>query len=260
MTGDVEREPSRGHTVVNSEQERPDPVALRDYTQEKLSRRMGALVEGMVAGVQTRTGLVEPYFSRARAQLEKDLSSGNVPLPKGAAVQQILKGVGQLQEQFGKTGSPFGSGQEPNTSNLAIARSETNGMALQLHDAESGASTRQLGQSMISNAASASVLDHAWVEAIIELVQEAGGGIADAHVVKSSGSKDFDEYVLHRARKVFLRLEEPPISGQGISADGWRTFWKFSYFPLSIVEQRGQRVRVELLRIEKGPGSGIPLE
>src|SRR5438046_633478 len=113
---------------------------------------------------------------------------------------------------------------------------------------------------MAAGEATKRIMDHAFLVAILELVQEPGGGVSDAHIVHSSGYKDFDEYVLHRARKVFLKLDDPPESGHGLSQAGWRSLWKFSYFPLSISDMRGQRVRVELLRVETGAGSGNPLE
>lgn len=257
----LEVEGPRGHTVVNSPEEQPDPVAMQEYTQEKLGRRTGAMVEGMVADAKSRNGLVDPYFMGARSAMEAEMSSGAVPLPKEKdALREGVKGFIQNQERFGKTGSPFAAGDEPKWKDYSVARSENQGMAMQLRDPEWGAVMRQAEQSMAAGDATSRVMDHAWVEAILELTQEPGGGVADAHIVKSSGSRDFDEYVLHRARKVFLRLDDPPQEGHGISSAGWRTLWKFSYWPMSIADKRGQRVRVELLRVEKGQGSGNPLE
>ena len=251
----------RGHTIVNSPEEQPDAVAMQEYTQEKLGRRTGAMVEGMVADAKSRNGLVDPYFMGARSAMEAEMSAGAVPLPKDKnALREGVKGFMQNQERFGKTGSPFAAGDEPKWKDYSIARNENQGMAMQLRDPEWGAVMRQAEQSMAAGEATSRVMDHAWVEAILELVQEPGGGVADAHIVKSSGSREFDEYVLHRARKVFLKLEDPPQEGHGISSAGWRTLWKFSYWPMSIADKRGQRVRVELLRVEKGQGSGNPLE
>ena len=257
----IEPEGPRGHTITNSPQEQPDPVAMREYTQEKLGRRTGRMVEGMVADTQARNGLVHPYFMGARAALEGDLSAGDVPLPKDKnAAREGFKGLLQNQERFGKTGSPFATGDEPKWNDYSLARNQNNGMAMQARDPEWAGIMRQAEQSMASAEAMKRVADHAFVEAILELVQEPGGGISDAHIVKSSGYRNFDEYVLHRARKVFLKLEDPPQTGHGISSAGWRTLWRFSYWPMSIAERRGQRVRVELLRVEKGQGSGNPLE
>ncbi len=259
--GGLEPEGPRGHTIVNSPEEQPDPVAMREYTQEKLGRRTGAMVNGMVADTQARNGLVDPYFMGARSALESALSAGNVPLPKDKNIaREGIKGFLQNQERFGKTGNPFAQGEEPKWKDYSLARNETQGMAMQGRDPAWAGMMRQAEQSMAAQEATMRATDHAIVEAILELVQEPGGGIADAHIVKSSGYRNFDEYVLHRARKVFLALEDPPETGHGISSAGWRSLWRFSYWPLSISEQRGQRVRVELLRVEKGPGSGNPLE
>jgi hypothetical protein len=260
-TNGIEPEGPRGHTVVNSPEEQPDPIAMREYTSEKLGRRTGAMVSGMVADTQARTGLVDPYFMGARAALEGELSNGDVPLPKEHSLpREALKGFLQNQENFGRTGNPFAAGAEPKWNDFSMARNETAGMAMQARDPNWAGVNRQAEQSMAAQQATNQMLDHAFVEAIIELVQEPGGGIADAHVVKSSGYRAFDEYVLHRARKVFLTLDDPPEQGHGISSQGWRTLWKFSYFPMSISEMRGQRVRVQLLRVEKGQGSGNPLD
>ncbi|MBL8955946.1 MAG: energy transducer TonB [Myxococcaceae bacterium] len=259
--GGLEPEAPRGHTVVNSPQERPDPVAMREYTEEKLGRRTGAMVGSMVADVQAKNGLVDPYFTGARRALEGDLSAGNVPLPKDKNLaREGVKGYLKSQENFGKTGNPFAPGTEPKWDDHSLARNQTQGMAMQNRDAEWGAMMRQTEQSMAASEATMRATDHAILEAVLELVQEPGGGIADAHIVKSSGYPGFDEYVLHRARKVFLTLDDPPETGHGITSAGWRTLWKFSYWPVSISERRGQRVRVELLRVEKGQGSGNPLE
>jgi hypothetical protein len=259
--GGLEPEGPRGHTIANSDQERPDPIAMREYTQEKLGRRTGAMVEGMIADTQAKNGLVDPYFSGARSALEGDLSQGNVPLPRDKNVaRESMKGYLENQERFGKTGSPFAAGQEPKWNDFSLARNENQGMAMQARDPEWAGLMRQAQQSMAAGDATMRVADHAILEAVLELVQEPGGGISDAHIVKSSGYKNFDEYVLHRARKVFLALDDPPQTGHGISSAGWRTLWRFSYWPMSIAEQRGQRVRVELLRVQKGQGSGNPLE
>ena len=77
-------------------------------------------------------------------------------------------------------------------------------MALQAKDPNWAAINRQAEQSMASQVATVQAVDHAIISAVVELVQEPGGGISDAHVVKGSGYRAFDEYVLHRARKVFL--------------------------------------------------------
>lgn len=256
----IDPELPRGRTIRNSPDEQPDPAAMAEYTGEKLGRRSNSMVSGMVADAQAKSGLVDPYFTGARKALEADLSAGDVPLPKNKAAQEGFKGLLKSQENFGKTGNPFAPGDEPKWDQYSIARNENQGMAMQLRDPQWGAVMRQAEQSMAAGEATMRAMDHAWVEAILELVQEPGGGIADAHIVKSSGHKDFDEYVLHRARKVFLKLDDPPDVGHGISSAGWRTLWRFSYWPLSIAEKRGQRVRVELLRVEKGQGSGNPLE
>lgn len=259
--GGIEPEGPRGHTIVNSPEEQPDPVAMREYTQEKLGRRTGAMVSGMVADVHAKNGLVDPYFMGARSALEGDLSDGDVPLPKGKNVAvEGVKGYLKSQERFGKTGSPFAQGDEPKWKDYSMARNETQGMAMQARDPTWAAVNRQAEQSMAAQEATLRSNDHAFIEAILELVQEPGGGIADAHIVRSSGYAAFDEYVLHRARKVFTKLDDPPETGHGISSAGWRTLWRFSYWPISISERRGQRVRVELLRVEKGQGSGNPLE
>lgn len=257
----VEPEAARGHTVVNSPEERPDPVAMREYTEEKLGRRTGAMVGSLVADAQAKNGLVHPYFMGARAAMEGSMSDGDVPLPKEKSVaRESLKGFLKNQENYGRTGNPFAPGAEPKWDDFSLARNENSSMAMQARDPEWAGIMRQAEQSMAAQDATSRIADHAFVEAILELVQEPGGGIADAQIVKSSGSKDFDEYVLHRARKVFLTLEDPPDEGHGISSAGWRSLWKFSYFPMSIAERRRQRVRVELLRVEKGHGSGNPLE
>ncbi|MBK7860927.1 MAG: hypothetical protein IPJ65_20445 [Archangiaceae bacterium] len=257
----VEAEAPRGHTVVNSPEEQPDPVAMREYNQEKLGRRTGSMVEGMVADARARRGVVDPYFNGARRAMESDLSSGDVPLPKEHSVpREMLKGLLQNQANYGRTGNPFSPGTEPKWDDLSLARGESQGMAMQGRDSNWGGSMRQAEQSMAAQQATMQMADHALVDAIIELVQEPGGGISDAHIVKSSGYAKFDEYVLHRVRKVFLGLEDPPETGLGISSAGWRSLWRFSYYPVSIAEMRGQRVRVELLRVEKGQGSGNPLE
>jgi outer membrane biosynthesis protein TonB len=251
----------KGHTVVNGPGEAPDAVAMNEYTGEKLTRRMNSMTEGIAGRARAGAGVVDPYFMHARSALEGDMSDGDVPKPKDKSLaREAFKGYLGTLERYGKTGNPLGEGELKDWDNYSLGRGETQGMAMQGRDSEWGGIMRQAEQSMAAQAATQRALDHAVLSAELELVQEPGGGIADSHIVKSSGYRDFDEYVLHHARKVFLKLEDPPEKGHGISPKGWRSFWRFSYFPPSVAERRGQRVRVELLRVETGSGSGNPLE
>jgi hypothetical protein len=256
-----EPEGPRGHTVVNGPGEQPDAVAMNEYTGEKLTRRMNSMTEGMAGRARAGAGIVDPYFMHARSALEGDMSDGDVPRPKDKSLaREAFKGYLGTVERYGKTGNPLGEGELKDWDSYSLARGESQGMSMQGRNPEWGGMMRQAEQSMAAQAATQKALDHAVLSAELELVQEPGGGIADSHIVKSSGYHDFDEYVLHHARKVFLKLEDPPEKGHGISEKGWRSFWRFSYFPPSIAERRGQRVRVELLRVETGTGSGNPLE
>jgi hypothetical protein len=255
-----EPEGPHGHTVVNGPGEEPDAVAMNEYTSEKLSRRVGAMTQGMASRARIGAGVVDPYFMHARSSLEGDMSSGDVPLPSGSVGREAVKGYLGTMEKFGKTGNPLGAGELKEWDNYSLGRGDTQGMALQGKDPAWAGSMHQAEQSMAAQVATQKVLDHAILSAELELVQEPGGGIADSHIVKSSGYKSFDEYILHHARKVFLKLDDPPDKGHGLSAAGWRSVWRFSYFPPSFAERRGQRVRVELLSVEPGQGSGNPLE
>jgi hypothetical protein len=251
----------RGHTVVNGPGEEPDAIAMNEYVGEKLTRRTTGMVEGMAARARVGAGVVDPYFMQARSALEGDMSDGDVPRPKDKSLaREAVKGYLNTVERYGKTGNPLGDGELKDWDNYSLGRGETQGMAMAGRDPEWAGMMRQAEQSMAAAEATKRSLDHAVLSADLELVQEPGGGIADSHIVKSSGYRDFDEFILHHARKVFLKLDDPPDKGHGISSAGWRTVWRFSYFPPSISERRGQRVRVELLRVEKGQGSGNPLE
>lgn len=256
-----EPEGPRGHTIVNSPDERPDPVAMKEYTSEKLGRRTNAMVEGMVASAKAKTGLVHPYFMGARSAMETDLSNSRVPGDK-KLLEAGVKGYLDAQERFGKTGNPLGANDRfaEDTQNQALNRMQNSGAALAASDSNAAGAMRQAEQQMASTHAALAAMDNALLVAVLEIYQEPGGGVGETHIVKSSGSKAFDEHVLHRARKVFLKLDDPPEAGQGISSAGWRTLWRFSYFGASAAEMRGQRVRVELIKVVPGGGSGNPLE
>jgi hypothetical protein len=255
-----EPEGPRGHTVVNGPGEEPDAVAMNEYTGEKLTRKTKNMLEGMAGRARAGAGVVDPYFMGARKAMEGDMSNSEVPKPSGTIAHEAVKGYISTMQQYGRSGNPLGDGELSDWGNYSLGRGATQGMAMAGRDSSWAGSMAQAEQSMAASQATQRSLDHAALTAELELVQEANGGIADSHIVKSSGFKDFDEFVLHHARKVFLKLEDPPEKGHGISAAGWRSYWRFSYFPPSIAEKRGQRVRVELIRVEQGQGGGNPFE
>jgi hypothetical protein len=255
-----EPEGPRGHTVTNGPGEEPDSVAMNEYTSEKLTRRTKNMLEGMAGRARAGAGVVDPYFMGARKAMEGDMSSSDVPKPNGTIAHEAVKGYLNTVQQYGRTGNPLGGEQLSSWGQYSLERGTTQGMAMAGKDATWAGLMGQAEQSMAAAEATKRSLDHAALTAELELVQEPNGGIADSHIVKSSGYKDFDEFILHHARKVFLKLEDPPEKGHGISAAGWRSYWRFSYYPPSIAEKRGQRVRVELLRVEAGQGGGNPFE
>jgi hypothetical protein len=78
-------EEPHGHTVHNSPDEQPDPVAMNEYVGEKLSRSINGQVVGMLAQAAASSGLVDPYFMGARKAMEGDMSAGEVPRRKTRA-------------------------------------------------------------------------------------------------------------------------------------------------------------------------------
>lgn len=239
----------KGHTISNRPDERPDPLAMAEYEAEKLQRQTQEMAEEMVGNAQSGPFL-HPYFTKALAAMRKDVAKADVPTPKKSVGERVGQGIGAWQasaQQFGKSGSPFGDGRKSEgasgTEMGRAAMGSGNGLS-GVTDVDL-ARRLQAGQQMM--AAQSLAVDELLKAALVtevELWQLPDGALADATVLKSSGFRDFDEFALHRARKVCAALDEPPEEGFNMPVDGWRSVWRFSWAPPS--------VKVELLRVLKG--------
>ena len=177
-------------------------------------------------------------------------TTSDIPTPHKTAGERVKQALGTWQapaERFGATGSPM----TENESAIAASESGMGRAAAGLGNGSMGVNdvgfARSLAagqQMMAAQTVAIQEITKAQLVTVLELFQVPGGALADATIVKSSGFRDFDEFALHRARKAFAKLEESPDGGFGISPEGWRSVWRFSYMPPG--------VRVELLRVVKG--------
>lgn len=238
--------PTVGHTLTNGPGEAPDPEAVAAYTAETMKRKLDQDLAQGAANAQRRSGLLAPYFNRLQSSVDGALQGAGVKLRQrsaGEAFREEVVGTWQpLAEAYGKTGSPVTSPQADRTLNTGLGRSVERGDPA-LGDV---GFARESAKTMQQFAAMEAFVDQALrarLRTVLELRQDATGAVAEAVVLERSGDNEFDEFVLHEARKA-VRDQGEVQDGGAPYEEGWRTIWQFTWEP--------PRVRARLLRVLRG--------
>jgi hypothetical protein len=249
--GTGERELSKGHTVVNGPGEEPDAVAVREYTEDNIKRRLDEDLGNGAAAARARNGLLDPYFTKLGSQLSDGLGKAGVQLRErkaGEILRDDVFGTWQgIAENYGKNGNPLNSDeQERRVVESGLGRQADQGRVNGLSGGDVNGQ-REMGKAMQQFGAMEAFVAAAQrprLRTVIELRQERDGALAEAVVLEKSGDAKFDEFVLHQARKVVREQGEVEDPDQQPYKEGWRSVWAFTWEP--------PKVKAKLLRVLRG--------
>lgn len=245
--GTGERELSKGRTVVNGPGEEPDAVAVREYTQDSIKRRLDEELAHGAAAARARSGLMDPYFTRLGSKLNEGINKAQVQLrdrTAGELLREEVFGTWQgIASRYGKDGNPLGSAEEERrVTDTALGR-QVSENRVPFSDMEG---QREMGKAMQQFGAMEAFIasaQRARLRTVIELRQDASGALAEAVFLERSGDEKFDEFALHQARKV-VREKGEVEEGEPPFKEGWRSVWAFTWEP--------PKVKAKLLRVLRG--------
>lgn len=230
-----------GRTVRNGPGAEVDPVALRDYQAEKAQRAMQETLGALAAEARTRNG-TDPYFGSLANALH-DGFAGPAQARALTGKEQLADAVGTYTtaaSAFARTGNPGVSkeyadqvAQQPLA--RAAEREFARGNEDQARWLMSGAQLLAGNDSLKASAG------RARKSLLLELVQDASGALAGLQVLERSGDDTFDDFVVHRVRKVVRDRGDVPDGGVSGAPLGFKSVWRFTLLP--------PRVGVELLRM-----------
>ncbi|AKQ66637.1 Ferric siderophore transport system, periplasmic binding protein TonB [Myxococcus hansupus] len=198
----------------------PSPSAEELATQER-TRVTGRVEEFIVddqAELRVANGLIDSYFSRLRAALEKGLEDAPV-FPGTSLLRQAKSSWATQAQQFGATGGA-GGGTQPRT---PTASEQLYGLQQRAGD-ESVERPRlfaQAGEEIQRVATGGGVK----LLVTLELVQNVDGTLRDVKLVTRSGNPAYDAYVLNAVPGSLAKLAAPPAGARGVRADGIHTLW-----------------------------------
>lgn len=213
-------EPGRGHTVYNVPVDREAELAA---TGEAVRRRVQGWAEDELATARVTSGLLPPYFS----ELRRELTAGLVNPPaifdaKAENTEQLKAWAGQLKRSwevgarnYAATGSPYpeapGKSHERPSMLEADAQRLDEGARIGLGTIAQGNRLRELGEG------------RAGLElvVIVELEHASDGSLVSAVMLKGSGVKPFDLWVMRSAEIGLDAVKELPPDG------GARSVWEF---------------------------------
>lgn len=221
-----------GVTTRNSPDELPDPVAMKDYRNEQTGRALQKMAEGMAAASRVGISPPHPYFGQLGSSFREGLSKGNVAhrqLTTGEAIADSVESWRKPAEQFARNSNPGISADEAKRHqqrSLARAAERVNATG----DVNNGRWLEGGAQMMGSIQAIFEASSRERLRVVVELVQDQTGALAVVNIMESSGDTQFDDYVVHRVRRVVRDRGEVEAGVPGFGR-GWRSVWRFTYEP-----------------------------
>jgi outer membrane biosynthesis protein TonB len=213
----VPSEPSRGRTLRPGDPSL-SPEVLAAEEKARVGARVQAFAENELAMLRVSNGLVDAYFGRIDAALEKQLE--DAPLFHGQ------KGLARRQaDTYLEGAARYGSGQAGGSrlneravgptplerlEALSRGNPQDNGMRAFLQSGETMQRLAEPTQGLV---------------VILELQQAPDGQLRSVQLVKSSGNPAFDTYVVDAVPPALARLEPPQGQALGVREDGIRSRW-----------------------------------
>jgi outer membrane biosynthesis protein TonB len=239
----ADAEGPRGTTVRNGPGEEPDPVAAREYAADTAARNLNAALSEELGKAAIAVGTVPGHFRRAEDSMRAIAKKGKVEVTEKTSgegarevAQMLLTGGISPEAARAVTDTPLGySIANQNVSGPTVDDQRFRESAMALMGA-----TEELKKRVTEPR----------LKAILELVTDPYGTVANAVVLQKSGDRKFDESVLHLSRKAFRAL--PDNDEKALGASWWKTVWQFTWAPPPFPGTPAD-VRVKLLDAHRIP-------
>jgi hypothetical protein len=207
-----------GHLVRNV----PGALPSKEQQVAEESARVKAFTEGFAqeifAGHRVTNGLVDPYFDDVKSALAEHTKN---PPPLNIPEIPILSDYTKAAANYGKTGSPYAPGDGTmGDDDLLGHLVDQQDMSSVGPNAGYANTTQMIGAARITGMGRPP-----GITAVIELFQEPDGRFRSVKLVKSSGDKHFDNFVLAAIPESLGELHPAPDTGPGLHGEAIHTVW-----------------------------------
>ena len=246
---------AEGHTTRNGPGEEPDVHAVREYTAERVKARLDNELGELVAAAQRADGLVNPYFTHLQEDLRAGFVGVDVKLTRRSAgkmvKEEVIDSYTGPASQFAKTGNPMADNEQARQFNDSSFGRLLERGGQQMGDAHDQRMLQAGMQTMAFTQIMKDSVSRPRLKTVLMLRQDGDGALAETTVLEHSGDSEFDEFVVHQARKVVRDSGDTSEKGGAPSALGWSSVWQFTWEP--------PEVKVKLLRVVK-PSKRLQLQ
>ncbi len=239
----ADAEGPHGTTVRNGPGEAPDPVAAREYAAENAGRALTATLSEELGRAAIAVGTVPGHFRRAEDSMRALAGRGKVEVTPRTAGESAREVAGMLmtggispEAARAVTDTPLGysiANQNVTGPTVDDQRFRESAMALM-------GATEELKKRVAEPR----------LKAILEVITDPYGTVANATVLQRSGDRKFDESVLHLSRKAFRAL--PDSDEKALGSSWWKSTWQFTWAPPPFPGLQAD-VRVKLLEAHRIP-------
>lgn len=221
---------TRGVTLFPSDL--PDPELVKQVKAAEAKQFVQNFAESVLAESRVEGGIVAPYFYDLRRRLNVAVENPPPVMEPfgwktlGKTGEQLWESYEAARHRYGATGVAYDAAPArkpgsdvPKVVEEAMERGANLGRSSGLKANEifsAGARLRDFGNGQMGNE----------LLAVVELKQSLGGGIESSLLLKASGNKVFDGWVMERA-PVALENFPAPDGGVGVHPDGLRSVWAF---------------------------------
>jgi hypothetical protein len=197
-----------GGETVRFGEESKEPPAQRDHeAAREASARIVGWVEESAARQRAEIGLVDPYYGELARALRRETEHAPVVSDPSPVLGPLAKSWAEQAARYGATGNPFTPEESPGRHSLPAIPG--------------------LNRLPLTAADLLSDIPVTGLVALVELTQQADGRLKQSVLLRSSGSHDFDTYVLGAVPAAVAGLAPPPDGGLALHPEGLRSVWSF---------------------------------
>jgi hypothetical protein len=235
--------PIGGTTLRNDPSSLPDPKAVARKQAKETETRINQELKEQIAEARVRNGLVSPAFIKTQNQLN-DVLNVNAPRLDPAALGEVFGAFGQLNEQYGKTGSPVTSPDDTRSvENTGMGRTRTMQMGPRLP--YGNLYDNALQQFAIIDMVEKNT-HRVRLKTRVEVLHDAAGVCRSTRIVQPSGRRVFEDHVLQTFEHNIDGAKL--VSGERLPPGEWLvSVWEVTYEPPKI------KTKLLSVRTQQGP-------